>query len=92
MKKKRTMILIITLALTIVLIGTSYAYFSVMFNDNRSEENNTNTSIKTCHIAEATRIENIDDLENIYPGYKEVASLSVTASGGIGATSSFQYL
>ena len=41
MKKKRTMILIITLALTIVLIGTSYAYFSVMFNDNRSEENNT---------------------------------------------------
>jgi len=98
MKKKRTMILIITLALTIVLIGGSYAYFSVMFNDNRNEESGTNTSIKTCHIAEATRIENIEDsvgsfqANDIYPGHKEIASLSVTASGVIGATSSFQFI
>jgi len=98
MKKKRTMILILTLALAITLIGGSYAYFSVIFNDNRSEENNTNTSIKTCHIAEATRIENIEDsvgsftASNIYPGHKEVASLSVTASGVIGATTSFQFI
>jgi len=98
MKKKRTMFLIITLVLTIVLIGSSYAYFSAMFNDNRSEGNNTNTSIKTCHIAEATRIENIEDsvgsfqATDIYPGHKEVASLSVTASGVIGATTSFQFI
>jgi len=98
MKKKRTMILILTLALAITLIGGSYAYFSVIFNDNRSEENNTNTSIKTCHIAEATRIENIENsvgsfqVADIYPGHREVASLSVTASGVIGATSSFQFV
>ena len=95
--KKNIIMIAIILVVTIVVfsIGT-YAYFSITFNDTRTEENKQNTtSLKTCELAEATTISNIPDSigsftsTNIYPGHKEVASLSVTASGELGATSTF---
>ena len=90
--KKNIIMMAIILVVTIVVfsVGT-YAYFSITFNDTRTEENKQNTtSLKTCELAEATTISNIPDSigsftsTNIYPGHKEVASLSVTASGELG--------
>jgi len=80
MKKKKTMILIITLALTIVLIGGSYAYFNVMFNDNRNEENKINT-INTNILPNTIIVSNIADsvgafvVNDIYPGHKLLLEL-----------------
>ena len=88
-----TIILVVTIV--VFSVGT-YAYFAVSFHDTRTEENKGNTtSLKTCELAEATTISNIPDSigsftsTNIFPGHKEVASLSVTANGELGATSTF---
>ena len=95
--KKNIIMITIILVVTIVAfsVGT-YAYFAVSFHDTRTEENKQNTtSLKTCELAEATTISNIPDSigsftsTNIFPGHKEVASLSVTANGELGSTSTF---
>ena len=78
-------------------VGT-YAYFAVSFHDTRTENKGNTTSLKTCELAEATTISNIPDSigsftsTNIFPGHKEVASLSVTASGKVGSSSSFKLI
>jgi len=76
-------------------VGT-YAYFVASLKDERNEEAK-NSKITTCFIPAATTISNILDsvgkfnITDIYPGHKEVASFSVTASGNIGAKTSFQF-
>jgi len=74
-------------------IGGSYAYFSVILNDNR-EENNTIVNVE--HLPDAVVISNIEKsagsftATDIYPGHREVASLSVGASGKRGTSANFQ--
>ena len=90
-----TIILVVTIV--VFSVGT-YAYFAVSFNDTRTENKGNTTSLKTCELAEATTISNIPNSigsftsTNIFPGHKEVASLSVTASGKVGSSSSFQLM
>jgi len=84
MKKKRTMILIITIALAIVMIGTSYAYFTGVFESNKKEEDN---SLNTETLSDTIMISDVEDsagsfrADRIYPGHKEVASIKVNVTG-----------
>ena len=87
MKKNIIMITIILVVTIVVFSVGTYAYFAVSFHDTRTENKGNTTSLKTCELAEATTISNIPNSigsftsTNIFPGHKEVASLSVTANG-----------
>ena len=94
-KKKIGILVLIVVVTLFMLIGGTYAYYSVIFKDTRTNENNGNTNLKTCSIAEATTITDILGSigsfqgSNLYLGHKEVASFKVSASGSIGSISSF---
>ncbi len=78
-------------------MGWSFAYFSVIFEDNRLENNQGETIVKTEELPDAVVISNIDksagkfEASDIYPGHKEVASLSVSANGVVGTSASYQF-
>ena len=98
MKKKNIILTLVILLVTILTfsVGT-YAYFAVNFKDNRTQDNG-NTLVKTCKIADATIISDIPDTvgsfnsKDIYPGHKEVVGLSVKASGDTGSISNIEFI
>ena len=98
MKKKNIILTLVILLVTILTfsVGT-YAYFAVNFKDNRAQDNG-NTLVKTCKIADATIISDIPDTvgsfnsKDIYPGHKEVVGLSVKASGDTGSISNIEFI
>ena len=59
MKKNIIMSLIILLVTVLLFSIGTYAYFSVVFKDERTNENKGNTNLKTCSITEATTITDI---------------------------------
>jgi len=95
MKKKRTMILVITLVLTIVFIGTSYAYFTGVFDSNNKEDNNT---LNTETLSDTVMISDVEDsagsftASRIYPGHKEVASIKVNVTGKINSKIGIKFI
>ncbi len=96
MKKNIGMIVFIVLLTIVVFSVGTYAYFTINFQDTRATvDKEKTTNLKTCELAEATTVSNVPDSvgnftsTNIYPGHKEVASLSVTSNGELGATSTF---
>ena len=87
-KKKIGMLSIIMIAFFSAVIGGTFTYFAISFTDERIEQGET--IVKTEELPDAVVISNIDksagkfEASDIYPGHKEVASLSVSANGSDG--------
>ena len=94
-KKKIGIFSVIVIALVCSIITGTFTYFAVSFTDERIEQGET--IVKTEELPDAVVISNIDksagkfEASDIYPGHKEVASLSVSANGVVGTSASYQF-
>ncbi len=80
MKKKKLIIIIPILVVSITLIGLSFGYF--IANINTLNKDNSNSSISSGSIVEAIlEIPNKSDNTNIYPGYKTSKEYIVKGKG-----------
>ena len=80
MKKKKLIMIIPILVVSITLIGLSFGYF--IANINTVNKDNSNSSISTGGIVEAIlEIPNKNNNTNIYPGYKTSKEYIVKGKG-----------
>ena len=85
------------LFLLISLIGGSYAFFSVIFKDTRTNVDD-NTHFTTGDLSQNTLISDIPDTagsfieSDIYPGHKEFVGLNVTTNGSIGSHTYLEFI
>ncbi len=96
MEKKNTILLtvIAVATLLVAVVGATFAYFTATVTDNRNTDADSGkTNLTTSNVAGTTTVANVDGeagkftKADIYPGHKEVAALSVTASGEEGSKS-----
>lgn len=92
--EKKNMVLLTVIAvatLLVAVVGATFAFFASSVQDTRSDADGKgtgNTNIGTANMTSNTTtvVANIDgaagsfEAENVYPGHKEVAALSVTAT------------
>ena len=85
MEKKKRIVIIASLAITILLlIGASYAYFTI--NINKEQEENKKVEVTTSALVQAT-MEMGSKIEEsgVLPGYKVVKTVRVYGSGPEGS-------
>lgn len=90
MERKNTILLtvIAVATLLVAVVGATFAYFTASITDDRtSGDGNGNTSLQTGQIPSSTVVANVSGsagsftASDIYPGHKEVAAMSVEATG-----------
>lgn len=90
MERKNTILLtvIAVATLLVAVVGATFAYFTATVTDTRTDSDGQgNTSLQTGQIPSSTVVANVDGAAGsftatgIYPGHKEVAALSVAATG-----------
>ena len=91
MEKKNVVLLtVIALAtLLVAVVGATFAFFTATVKDERTEgDENGKTSITAGSVASTTVVGNVSGdvgkftASGVYPGHKEIAGLSVTATNG----------
>lgn len=91
------MLVIIVVVTVFMLIGGTYAYYSVIFKDERTNDNE-NTNLNTGNLSENTIISNIPNTAgsflstDIYLGHKEVVGLDITTTGSIGSRTYLEFV
>ena len=94
MERKNTILLtvIAVATLLVAVVGATFAYFTATVTDERgTDAGQGNTNLQTGQVSNSTVVANVDgsagkfSATNIYPGHKEVAALSVAATGSVGS-------